>query len=67
MATHKSRNRSKAMPASRAYATLAEWKEVYFPEMMRQEAYQSLRKDTEQLAVTLANDTFERVRGRGAN
>ncbi len=64
MATHKSPAKPKTVRDVRTFATLADWKAVHFPEMTRQEVYQSLRKDAEQLAVTLANDTFERVRGR---
>jgi hypothetical protein len=48
----------------RTFRTLTEWKDAFLPELSKQEIYQSLRKNTEQLAVTLANDTFERVRGR---
>jgi hypothetical protein len=46
----------------RKYGTLAEWKAAFLPELSKQDAYKGLRQDTEQLARTLANDTFERVR-----
>lgn len=64
MAVNNSHTRRKDTSRHRTFSTLAEWKEAHLPETARQEVYQTLRKDAEHLAETLANDTFERVRGR---
>ena len=46
------------------YHSFLEWKERFFPGLVREDTYQALRKDTEQLAQALANDTFDRLRSR---
>lgn len=43
------------------FLSFVEWKKVHFPQLVRDDKYQALRKDSEQLARTLANDTFDRV------
>ena len=40
------------------------WKEKYFPELSKEEKYEKLRKDSEQLATVLANDAFDSLRKR---
>lgn len=38
-----------------------EWKESHFPDLSKQEKYETLKENSEQLAIVLANDTFDRL------
>ncbi|MGH8581665.1 MAG: hypothetical protein ACREWG_02525, partial [Gammaproteobacteria bacterium] len=45
----------------RVFRSLREWKENYFPELVKQDEIEELRKDSEKLATALANETLNRV------
>lgn len=44
------------------YYSLAEWKEELFPGLVRDRDLEELRKDSGQLGIRLANESFEKIK-----
>lgn len=44
------------------FRSFIDWKERHFPDLSKEERYKKLEDNSEQLAIVLANDTFDRVR-----
>ncbi|MDD5295671.1 MAG: hypothetical protein PHU46_02055 [Rhodocyclaceae bacterium] len=51
---------------SKSFISFSNWKSELLPDLAKADDYSVLRISTEQLAKTLANDTFDRVRSKVA-
>ncbi len=64
MTARKPRENRRLTEQPRVFQSFSEWKEHYFPELVKHDALEELRKDSERLATVLANDTLNRVMKR---
>lgn len=64
MAASNPQENPRATEQPRVFRSLREWKDNYFPELVKQDELEELRKDSEKLATALANETLNRVMRR---
>lgn len=48
--------------SEQAIRSFVDWKERHFQDLAKEEKYKKLEDNSEQLAIALANDTFDRIR-----